>query len=350
MGKRIIIALAAALAVIMPSSATLGVALIEPATALGVPSRSTALNTTAKLASIIGPAESTKVRGNTVDMHGHFTDAAAKVPKGYAFPSGTHMHLKLTDGGQIEELILTGETPAQRQAASEQNAVAHDNDQGLEAFAATWGGSKKCQMLEGKHCYAESEWPKGTKDGAATGQLAFQNTTNANVHEWEQFAFADSETWAITHEGPTHWIETGQEAGSGWDCCSLHPFYATMRAGGYLEYRSPQVLPANTDNSFGMYHTAGTTGTWCVYWYFNSGSPVKCLSSLNKVAVTLQIGTEVYAATKPAWNTGDLTNLREHDNTTDKAWTTTYWYAWPEMCIAHNPRSSAPGNVLTWTC
>lgn len=136
---------------------------------------------------------------------------------------------------------------------------------------ASWDKGK-CFLAETGHCYALSEWvmEEGTSE-SVEGAVLHMDTISMDMPEWNIFAAANDEMWVswqltgTSHEG--EWLESGQSGGNGFDCCSLHSFYAYARKSngeGYREYMAETSDPNGLN--FYTIKDPGKNGNWCVYW------------------------------------------------------------------------------------
>jgi len=132
------------------------------------------------------------------------------------------------------------------------------------AQAATW----KC--TESSHCYALTEWHMaGCSAECIDGGVADITSQSASVPNWEKGAFVTNEMWASTNnEG---WVETGQVAGNGVDCCSEHRFFAgeTTNNLNYYEYDQPGAVPLNEYHSY-VLEDLKHDGVWEIYWGYEN--------------------------------------------------------------------------------
>ncbi|HTA15014.1 MAG TPA: hypothetical protein VK781_09170 [Solirubrobacteraceae bacterium] len=132
------------------------------------------------------------------------------------------------------------------------------------AKAATW----KC--TESSHCYALAEWHMaGCSTECIDGGVADITSQSANVPGWEKGAFVTNEMWASTNgEG---WVETGQVAGNGMDCCSEHRFFAAESTNNlnYYEYDQPDSVPINQYHSY-VIQDLSHNGAWGIYWGYEN--------------------------------------------------------------------------------
>jgi hypothetical protein len=158
--------------------------------------------------------------------------------------------------------------------------------------AATWGSH--CSQGNGHHCYAIDDWLMNDPPESVEASLAYIDTTSVNVPGWASFAFVDHEMW-VDFQGYNSWVETGQTAGNGRDCCTMFPFYAEQLNGAYSEFISPQGIASNNPNLYQIVASGG--GVWCVKW---SEATARCYSGFPTYSDHLQVGLEAATESTPA--------------------------------------------------
>jgi hypothetical protein len=134
---------------------------------------------------------------------------------------------------------------------------------------ATWGGH--CSEGNGHHCYAHAG-RNIQRFGGVLASIVYIDTTGANANG----GFVDEEQWISfpgTEKDNGDWIETGQISGylpksGGYECCTMHPFYAEEGPGKdpYKEEEDEAVvMPQNNYNHYVLFD-AEVNGGWDIYW------------------------------------------------------------------------------------
>jgi len=213
--------------------------------------------------------------------------------------------------------------------------------------SASWGkksdNGEACSQGNGHHCYSTAEWAMSGSE-QVEGTLAYQYTTAANVPGWASNDFITNEEWAVFG---TEWVEVGQIAGYGINCCSLHRFDAWERNKIFTMYiEQPQTVNGWENN---LYQISGQShdGHWCTYF---GSTQVACPSGFPTWNKDLQVGLEVGANTKPE-NAGHEQTNAWWESTTHN-WLKEIAYADGGLCISRysGPPGPALGNINYGTC
>jgi hypothetical protein len=172
------------------------------------------------------------------------------------------------------------------------------------------------------------------------------------VPEWQRGAFVDDEKWTVfpqrSNGNGAYWVEVGQEAGNGVDCCSLRWFTAWNNGSGYGANESPWSEPGFT---FVRYQTVSQlNGSWCFYVEVGNAG---CVGGFPVYAKELIVGAEYATPTKPVNRFYEQSNATWTDGTVH-AWNTAAWEHSAGTCIEAFSRESPPhyypGNITGWTC
>ncbi len=163
---------------------------------------------------------------------------------------------------------------------------------------------------------------------------------------WASGDFVDLEQWTIfvSPQLVVWWVESGQTAGNGIDCCTMHPFWATEKADGYHEAIAPWAYSG--EPAFEAWSWNG--GLWEVYW---NGSAEQAFSPLPRYSNLVEAGLEVAANTKPSVAGFVDTAVWWPDNSYHN-WGRQEWKADTGLCIRGDGRAGrvAMGNVAVGTC
>ncbi len=215
---------------------------------------------------------------------------------------------------------------------------------------ASWGGGA-CTI--NNHCYSVTRWVMNDPPESVKGGVAFITTNQMNVPEWRNGSFVDDEMWVV-FQSSGGWIEAGQTAGNGDDCCTLHAFVAhslNYHLKGYEEYIYTGF--ADTPTSKFYIEDRGGNSNWCTYWA-EDNVLVYCLGGKYPAyADWLEAGIEAASNSRPV-NEGSQEVAAVFREGTWHSWdgseTIAYGETGPEMCITPNYKSNSPGNAIWWIC
>ena len=212
------------------------------------------------------------------------------------------------------------------------------------AAQAKWGPNDECgqRSSPNEHCYALSY--RSTKYLAS---IAAEDTLTLEVHDWATGGFIDAEQW-IWFNNENRWIETGQTAGEGYGCCTLHQFYAEQNSEGYRQWVSPGHVEggANVYNYFLLFD-GGDNGQWQIEWGCSQNSSVWCL-------VKTYGGWPVDFNHQEAGEE-DATEIEPNESGRDEVAASDggEWYPWrgaeyyksPALELRSNPQDQAAGDI-----
>lgn len=229
------------------------------------------------------------------------------------------------------------------------------------AQAKFWGPGHTCYRGGGEthHCYAIEEFNmKGYPTEYGDGVVLFMDTLSMDVPGWASGDFVSNETWLGFSGG--NYLETGQLAGWGKDCCTLHSFFAHTKSGVQENYINPAAAPGNTYNDHYEIYDPCHCGYWGIWWGGNgneTGTQIWASGGGEYAAwsQTLQDGMEAAANSQPySWG---RTLVATVEPPTD------YWTEWksgygnvshvnasPHQCVYRNPESNHYGNIEFSTC
>ncbi len=223
--------------------------------------------------------------------------------------------------------------------------------------SARWGPYENCSALVTEyvdhHCYAIEELAMaGYPTEYVSGGVAYMDTTYMDVPGWASGDFVSNEEWVSFNPG---WIESGQIGGDGYDCCSVHPFFAATTGGiekGFYFYESPGTVPLNQYNHY-IVSDPQPRGTWRVYW---GCCEVKAYGyhEFPTWSNELQAGFEGGAAEQPYnWGRDEVASIVPPSD----AWApyeTAYRHSVaqrsPGMCMERNSEAPDWGNIAWGTC
>ena len=275
-----------------------------------------------------------------VEMKGAFVLTMGRQPRGDRPPTGTYMTVGV-QGGHVTYLQLGNAhhaLPGNRLTVPVMASVARRRT--VRAHAAWWG---KCNVSN--HCYAQAAWPMYGGEGVV-GAQGNHASEGMSVPYWSYGDFVGEAIWAGFPQAGEYWIEVGQTAGNGYDCCNIHWYFAWQRKGlGYQEY----VYPAGDRHADGVSHPYDVfsegNGAWCAQV---DSIVVGCTSGLQTVAKSLAIGVETATESQPY-------NISRDE--TDAWWGGTRHY-WNKQtievdggqCWQQNPWFWHLGGIRSWTC
>jgi hypothetical protein len=314
-----------------------------------------------------------------VVMHGHFEDAAAKIPPGAPFPTGSIMSFVINrttgrvaavsvknaapiipSGATIERPVVTASMKARsaslkRWAVQARAQAAREHTGRPRAQTATWG--KGCKAASDYHCYVVAEWDM--KSGEEVyGGLNEERTSSIDVPGWEAGYFVDNEMWMWNHaKGPGTWTEIGQQAGEGKGCCNTWWFYAWDNSvEGYRAFvDAPYVseVPLEVGIHYLMEWAGGGSNIWCWRYGATLTNPEyyelkACANYFYEASTQMEAGGEIATESKPSFASA-TNSLGE--------WTNYTWHTWnfasvyintPGLCWS--PLNGAAGNMYYDTC
>ena len=226
------------------------------------------------------------------------------------------------------------------------------------AAEARWGAYENCSALVTEevnhHCYAVEQLQMlGYPKEYVSGGTAYIDTTYMEIPGWAKGDFVTNEQWIQFNPGG--WIETGQIGGGGYDCCSVHPFFAATTEGiehGFYFYESPGTVAPNTYEHYTIYD-APPRGIWRVYW---GCCEVKAYAyhQFPTWSNELEAGFEGGAAEQPYnWGRDEVASMVPPTDAF-APYETAYRHATPlrspGMCMERNYELPAWGNLLWGTC
>lgn len=227
-------------------------------------------------------------------------------------------------------------------------------------FAATARASweeGKCSAADNNHCYAIAEWNLKNPPEEAKGGVAYMTTDSIDAPGWASGDFVDNEMWVSFPGG--NWLESGQTAGNGYDCCTIHAFWAYQRDGTYEEWLAPTAGNPPTNHYIIEDTSPGSSRNWCIYWgeYVTQA----CFSEMFPAyASDLEAGIEAATNEKPENEGSDevavvLKSGEWHSWSgpeTESKFTKINYKREPvsKLCIKLNPSSPYPGNGVFETC
>jgi hypothetical protein len=226
---------------------------------------------------------------------------------------------------------------------------------------AFWGPGGTCWRGgdETHHCYAIEEFNmKGYPTEYGDGAVLYMETLSMNVPGWASGDFVTNETWLKFDN--SNYLETGQLAGLGRNCCTLYSFYADTYGNLQERYINPNPAPGNTyDDHYEIYDPCHC-GYWGIWWG-GTGN---------------QTGSQVWASGGgefPAWSKTLQDGMEAAANQQPYSWgrtlvatvepPTDYWTEYksgygnvshvvksPHQCVLRNPESNHYGNIEFSTC
>jgi hypothetical protein len=214
---------------------------------------------------------------------------------------------------------------------------------------------------EGHHCYAIANWamagyPREYTDGTAL----YMDSLSTDVPGWESGDFITNEVWNIF--GANDYLETGQIAGMGKSCCTLHRFWSyTLHGAQYTQIDVPAAA-GNTYNTYEIYDPCHC-GNWQYWWNgsppYGNGTKVLELNesqtSYPAWTKTLEDGLEAGANYQPySWGRTEVAGVVPPSDV---------WTEWisgfgvhaieeasPHQCVGRNAYSPYYGNIEFSTC
>ncbi len=221
---------------------------------------------------------------------------------------------------------------------------------GLSSAAlANWGPSNECGIKSepvNEHCYAIAE-----RSTHKLASIAAENARSMEVHDWASGAFVDMEEW-ISFSGYNGWVETGQTAGNGSDCCTLHPFYAELGPHEtYHEYVSPEGIQGGYKvyNYFLLFDSLHNGG-WNVEWGCNPWGKYDLpwcrageYTGWPEYFVEQESGVEDATTIEP--NEWGKDEVAASEGGSWEAWTGAKWYKRGPLVLESNPENTAPGDI-----
>jgi hypothetical protein len=224
---------------------------------------------------------------------------------------------------------------------------------------ASWGNGE-CMLTEHNpgHCYAYTYWQMEGGSESVKGAEFIPDTTAMNVPEWNLGAIVNNEGWLSFPSSGGGWLEIGQQAGGGNDCCTLHPFiaHAEYKVGniayGYQQYTWTTVN-ASPRNLYRIEDPAAN-GTWCEYIWNNQVDCKNKGAYWPPYSTELQAGVEVADNSHPT-NAGSQEVDYIAHNGAHRSWGSAgnpangYISPGPqsthELCLTPNYASNHPGNA-----
>lgn len=219
---------------------------------------------------------------------------------------------------------------------------------------AKWGPTNNCGIRDEplEHCYALS-----MRNTGVLASIAAEDNENAVVYDWEYGGFYDQEQWVswpkASYPQNVGWVEDGITEGEYMDCCTAHPFVATLTqknlyhqivapgpvASGSGEYNFDMIFDAEKNGAYHMYwSTATNTANWIEAARYGGGRPVNIERQEGGLEVAsednpLHAGRQMVAAS----NGGEWW-----------PWTGATTFKDKGVCIGANRENGAAGNI-EWT-
>ncbi|HMD52877.1 MAG TPA: hypothetical protein VKG62_09195 [Solirubrobacteraceae bacterium] len=224
---------------------------------------------------------------------------------------------------------------------------------------ARWGPKENCSAYVTEtvnhHCYAIEELVMaGYPTEYVSGSAAFIDTTYMDVPGWASGDFVSNEEWVDFNPGG--WIESGQIGGAGYDCCSVHAFFAATTKGiehGFYFFETPGTVPLNSYNEYAIYDPPPRT-TWHVYWGGCCEAAGFGVHEFPSWSNELQAGFEGGAGEQPYnWGRDEVASFVPPTDAWapyETAYRHSVPFRSPGMCMERNYELPAWGNILWGTC
>lgn len=225
--------------------------------------------------------------------------------------------------------------------------------------SASWGNGH-CTINDEHHCYALTRWAMEDPPESVKGAEDIVTTNSVNVPEFSNGSFVDDEMW-VAFKSSGGWLEIGQTAGDGENCCTLWPFVALALKGnseGYEEYvwdhHFGTPVEASPTNLYKV-EDPSANGTWCWYIWNNQVGCHAKPGYWNNYSDLLEAGIEAASNSRP-YNEGSQEVDAIFHEGSHHEWkgsrTEAEGYVTPsaEMCESPNWSSNYRGNAIWWIC
>jgi hypothetical protein len=208
---------------------------------------------------------------------------------------------------------------------------------------ANWGPHNECGIEPEEHCYALAEHTTHV-----LASIAAENALVMEVHDWASGGFVDDEEWISFPGEHAGWIETGQTAGNGEDCCTLHQFYAEETGKAYNEYLAPGHVEGGLHvyNYFLLFDGV-KDGRWQIQWGCSQNSPVWCeiwsYAGWPTYLTEQEAGVEDATSVEP--NEWARQEVASSDGGEWWPWTGAHWYKRGPLEMRNNSEQPAAGDI-----